>query len=186
MRDSSLLKPATVTIVAVAICALAILGCGGGSSSDGQAAGDDGGNNGSGTTATTTEKVPVVSGFVKRANAVCAKVEEELRDELGTYVKSKGVNEIGEGESPKGAKARQIEVVKKFALPALRKQQTGIEALDPPSKERAQVKEYTVALKKGIEEGEQQPELVYSSSVKAIQKSNGIALKLGLVSCGNR
>jgi hypothetical protein len=195
MENSSMPRPGLAAMVVAAVCALAVLGCGGGSSGDDQTAGNGGGSGEAGkeapsseTESTPTEesKSPAESKFVTQANAVCFEVEEGIRNELGTYLKSKGVKEIGEGESAAGAKAQQIAVVKKFALPALRKQQAGIEALDPPGEVRAQVKEYLAALEKGIEEGERQPALVYSSSVKAIEKSDAIAGELGLESCGNR
>lgn len=165
MRTSSLLKPGLAAVVAAAICALIVLGCGGSSSSDGQA---------------------VESDFVKQANAVCAEAEKEVQGEVATYLKSNGIKEIGEGESPGEAKARQIEVVEEFGIPTLRKQQTEIEALGLPREDGAQVKAYLAALKEEIEEGERKPAFLYSSSQKVFAGSDKIAGELGLEACSNR
>src|SRR6185295_3488303 len=98
MRTSSMQKPVLTAIVAVAICALTVLGCGGGSSSDDQTGGGDGGSK---TAASgETNSVPIARKFVKQANAVCVKLEAEIQAEIGSSLTSNGIKQIGEGESP--------------------------------------------------------------------------------------
>lgn len=184
MKTLSLLKPALAAIIATAICALAVLGCGGSSSSADQTAGDGGSSKAAASSETNSTLTK--SEFLKQANAVCANVEKEVQGKVAAYLKSKGIKEIGEGKSPDEAEAQQSEVVEKFGLPALRKQQTEIEALGPPSQDEAQVKAYLAALEEGIEEGERKPALVYSSSLKALAASDKIAAELGLKACSNR
>lgn len=177
--DFSMNKRVLATILAVAF-ATAAIGCG----SSGGDSGDDGGS-----ASTTSESSTLTKKqFIEQADAICAKSRKKTQTEFASYLKEKGIKEIGEqGESPAETKAREVEVIETLGIPALSSQQEEIRALGVPSGDaEAKVEAYLDAGKKGLEEGEADPALLYNSPEKVFAESDKLAKEIGFKVCGNR
>jgi len=140
--------------MAVALAA-AVAGCGGD---------DDSGS---------TAAAPTKAQFVKEADAICAKGNEEI----SAQIKESGID----GEP---SEAQLIEVVEEIVIPETAKQGEQISELTPPEGDEETVEEITTALAEGVAEAEEDPAAVTAGGDGPFTEATDLAKAYGLTVCG--
>jgi hypothetical protein len=160
-------------IVGAVVFALAVAGCGGGGSDSGS--GDE-------TSAPLSK-----AAFVKSADAICAEGQKEVEAGFTDYLSKNGMKKLGEpGESNVELKEHAIALMETVGIPALNQQIDELKALEAPSDLKAKAAEFTTYAEEGVEEGEGNPYLLYTSVDKLLAKSDKIANELGFQVCGGQ
>ncbi len=134
-------------LVALFACLIVVVAaaCGGGGDSTS-------GSTGGGESSEASGSAPTKAAFVKEADAICEKADEELNEEVESYAKENG---IPLGKEP--TKAQQEELYAEVVLPNVGRQGEEISALTAPEGDEDEVGEIVDALDAGVEEGEADP-----------------------------
>lgn len=145
---------------AVLAACLVAVGCGGG--------GDDA------STASLTK-----AEFIKQANAVCKKGEEQIETDFAAYVK-------GHEDIRKPTEADFSKLVDSVLVPNAEKEIEDLRALGLPSGDEDQVEAILEAREESVEAAEDEPEVVVKDGEKVFGKASELAISYGLEDCGNR
>jgi hypothetical protein len=146
-------------LAALAALALIVAGCGGGS-------------DGTETTSSLTK-----AEFVKKGNAICADVNEEIEEGFEEFGKEHGLSKT---KAP--SKAVQEEAVEAVLIPRISKEIASIRALGPPDEEAEAVVD---AAEEALEKGEEDPTVFLKpESAGPFAKVNKLARGYGLTKCG--
>jgi hypothetical protein len=100
--------------------------------------------------------------FIKRADAICGKVDEAQVGEYGAYVRThpavaKKLNELTVSEKqPEGIAARQ-QLYRAIIIPSILQEAEDIEALGAPDGDEETIEEFLAGVRKGVKEAEQDP-----------------------------
>lgn len=159
-------KPLIGLLAACAAIAMIVGGCGGG---------DDNTDSTAGTDSTELTKAQ----FVKQGNAICAKANEELNQEVEKFFKESG---LGEKQSPSTAELKEI--TEDFVTPLVGRQVEEIRELGAPAGEEEQVEKVLAAVEEGIEKSEEDPDSLIAGKNSAFGKANELAIDYGLKTCG--
>lgn len=177
-------------LLALAICVFVVVGCGssgGDSSSSGSSDATSSTSDESSTSSTSGTSSLSTAAFVKKGDAVCAEGQKEIEAKFAAYLKKNKIKEIGgKGESQSEAEAHQTAVIETIAIPGLRKELEGLQALGTPSDDDGTAQEYVEAIEEGLDKGEEEPQALFSSTSKLFAKSDKLAKELGFKVCGNR
>ncbi len=158
-------KRALTAALAAVTLAAAVAGCGGG--------GED--------------PSPTKAQFIKQADAVCSSGRKQVETEFASYLKKNDIKEIGEsGESADETKAHELEVIETIAIPALREQTQELKDLGTPKSDGAEAEAFVDATEEEIDEVEDDPLTLFSSSEKVFAKSDKLASSFGFKVCGSR
>ncbi len=155
-------------IIALAGVALALIvaGCGGGDSSS--------------TISTGTLSKEA---FIKKADAICTKGNEELQKGFAVYLK-KNKKSIIALRHP--SKADYEGLIVGVLIPNLEKEIEAIRALGAPSGDEERIEGFLTALEEGIEVAENDPKAVTHSSEAIFGIGSRLAKEYGLEVCGSR
>jgi hypothetical protein len=139
--------------------ALSAVGCGGG---------DDG------ATASISK-----AEFVKQANGICAKTQQQLESEFAAYVQSQA------GREPQGedAVAARVDVAKTILIPAKQQEVEEFRALGAPAGDKGQADAIIEAMEEGVQKSQQAPAATVIDSTKAFGRSEALADEYGLSQC---
>lgn len=129
------------------------------------------------STAETTAAISKAE-FVKRANAICAKANEELAKTSEEFAKEQN---LSEKNSPTEA---QVDQLSKLALPTIARQVEELRALDAPAADQGKIDAILSAAEEAVEKGEQDPAAIYGADGGAFAKANRLATDYGLDQCG--
>src|SRR5262249_4712747 len=127
-------KRALVALFACLMVAVAAACGGGGDSTSG------------GESSEASGSAPTKAVFVKEADAICRKADNELNEEIESYAKENG---IPLGKEP--TKPQQEEIYAAVVLPNVARQGEEIDALTPPEGDEDEVGEIVAALDQGVE-----------------------------------
>lgn len=141
------------------VVAVAIAGCGGG---------------GGGTTAEISK-----TAFVKQANEICVKTQEQASSEFRTYLTQHG----SQIQSPAQEKAAQVEVGETIVIPAKQQEVEELRALGSPHGDEKRVEAIVAAYDEGIEIAEEHPEEATKDGTEAFGKAERLATTYGLEGC---
>jgi hypothetical protein len=130
-----------------------------------------------GSTADTISAIPKAS-FVKQANAICARTNQELTEVSEDFSKEKN---LSEKTPPTEA---QVGELVELALPVIRRQVEEIRALGAPAGDEERVNEILSAAEEAIEKGARDPNAIYGAGGGAFAKANRLATDYGLEQCG--
>lgn len=156
-----------------AVCVLAVTGCGGGGSDSGS--GDE-----------TSASPPSKAAFVKSADAICAEGQKKVEAGFTDYLAKNGMTKLNEpGESNVELKEHAIALMETVGIPVLSQQIDELKALEAPSQSKTKAAEFIAYAEEGIEAGESNPYLLYTSVDKLLAKSDKIAQELGFQVCGS-
>jgi hypothetical protein len=161
-------KRVLAALLACLAIGLVAAGCGGG--------GDT--TSGGGSTS-ESGAAPTKAVFVKEADAICEKGDEELNEEVESYAEENGIST--KKEPPK---AQQEEVYAEVVLPNVAKQGEEIGALTPPEGDEAKVEEIVQALESGVEEAEANPGLLVEGK-NPLAGASAEAKAYGMKVCGS-
>jgi hypothetical protein len=133
-----------------------------------------------GTTAASEQTTPELTKaqFVKQANAICAKGNEELNKGFQRFLKQHNVPE-GQPPSPK----QLGEVAETIVVPVVGNQIEEIRALGAPSGEEEQVETFLAAAEAGVEKSEKEPKSLLNAKGSPFEKANELARESGLRAC---
>lgn len=163
-----------MAIVCAMVGALAIAGCGGGGS-DSSSSDETGG------------PVPSKAAFIKSADTICSEGQKEVEAGFADYFAKNGMKKLGEpGETNVELKEHAIALMETVGIPALNQQVEELKALEAPSELKDKAAEFVAYAEEGIEEGESNPYLLYTSVDKLLAKSDKVAEELGFQVCGGR
>lgn len=150
-------------LIAVSAALVAILvivaGCGGGSDSS------------SSSSITKAQ-------FIKQADAICEKGDEETNKEVEEFVAE---NNLSEKKEP--TKAQQEELVSQVVAPNVQGQIEEIDALGTPEGDEAKIEAMVGAVEEGVEEIEADPTTLIEGK-NPLGKGSKLAKEYGLKSCG--
>jgi hypothetical protein len=116
--------------------------------------------------------------FVKQANAICAKTNQELIKTSEDFTKEKN---LSESSQPTDA---QLGELTNLVMPAINQQVEELRALGAPAGDEAEVDAILSAVEVAIEEGEQDPATIYGADGGAFARANRLAVAYGLEKCG--
>jgi len=134
--------------------------------------GDSGGSTADTTAASSKPQ------FVKQANAICAKTNQELTKTSEDFSKEKN---LSESKPPTSA---QVSELSKLALPTIVRQVEELRSLAAPAGDEKEVDAILVAAEEAIKKGEQDPAAIYGANGGAFAKANRLATEYGLEECG--
>lgn len=116
--------------------------------------------------------------FLRQANAICAKANQELVKTSEDFTKEKN---LSESNQPTDA---QLGELTKLVMPAINRQVEELRALGAPAGDEAEVDAILSAVEGAIEEGEQDPAAIYGADGGAFARANQLAVDYGLNKCG--
>jgi hypothetical protein len=171
MRDSrpDLRRLGAALVALLALVAVAA-GCGGGGSSSG-------GSSTGGSTEGGDGGAPSKAAFIKEADEVCGKAEDELTAEVKAFAKEHNIPL--EGEKP--SEAQQIELFQEVILPNIAKQGEELEALTPPEGDEAKIEDLTGTLESEVAEAEEEDGIGEGALAGATKKARAYGFK----TCGS-
>lgn len=114
--------------------------------------------------------------FIDRADAICKENTEERSAAATAFI------EEHKGEPPKSAAE---EVVLEVALPAVQEELDGLSDLPKPAGEEERIEAILVALERGIERVEADPEKATQRSLGWFREFETLAIEYGFDECGN-
>jgi hypothetical protein len=163
---------------AIALLSLAV-GCGGGG---GESQGEVTKTTGTtGTTAGTTTAAPVLTKavFIKRADSICSKADEQTKRELTAYTKE---NKIPSGQEPSPTQYTAITTT--ILIPALRHQVDEIRGLGYPAGDEGRIESFLNAVDAVIKKLEEEPAEVAETPRKLLAGADKIVAGYGFKVCG--
>src|SRR5436305_10650421 len=116
--------------------------------------------------------------FIKQADAICAKGNEENETEFEEFAKEKGLSEKKEP-----TKAQQEEAISEIVAPGVRKQIEKIDALGAPEGDEGKVEAMVAAVEEGVDEIEENPASL-TEGKNPLAKGSKLAKEYGLKTCG--
>jgi hypothetical protein len=163
-----------IALMLAALLALAALvaGCGGGGSSSSGSS-----ESGSTTSTESSGEAPTKAAFIKEADAICTKDENELNKEIEAFAEE---NEISTSEEP--TEDLQIEAFKTLVLPNISKQAEEIAALTPPEGDESTIEDLTDTLEEEVSAAEEESGLPGEDTLKGATDK---AKAYGFKSCGS-
>jgi hypothetical protein len=162
------LAAAFLALFAIALMAT---GCGGGGSSSGSTSGGS-------TEADSGGAAPTKAAFIKEADQVCTKAENELTEEVEAFAKENNIP-IGNGKEPD--EAQQTEIFQQVILPNIGKQGEELAALTPPEGDESTIDELTATLEEEVAQAEAEGGL----GKNALAGATKLARAYGFKSCGS-
>lgn len=117
--------------------------------------------------------------FVKKANAICAKVGQEVVSDFASYAK-----ENKNLKTP--TEADYADLVDAVMTPNIEKEVTELEALGAPSGDEDTVEELIDSRAATIEKAEAEPSLLLNESDELFAESSKLATEYGLDECDDR
>jgi hypothetical protein len=152
-----------ISIVAASIvAAVVVAGCG----SSGDSSTD--------STATVTK-----AAFIKQGDTICTKGNEGIQAGLKAFVAKNHI-----GPEKEFTKELQEEAISTVALPSIQKQAEEIAALGAPSGDEQKIDAIVKGLEAGVEEAEEEPLSLNSSSRGGLTEANKLAQEYGFKVCG--
>jgi hypothetical protein len=151
-------KPFIALLAALAAISMIAVGCGGSDSTD----------------SSSITKAQ----FIKQADAICEKGNEENEAEFEEFAEEKNLS-----ENKEPTKAQQEEAITDIVAPGVQKQIEEIDALGAPEGDEKQVEAIVTSVEEGVEEIEEDP----SSLIKGenpLGKGSKLAKEYGLKACG--
>ncbi|HKH64487.1 MAG TPA: hypothetical protein VKA35_03385 [Solirubrobacterales bacterium] len=159
-------KALTVALVALVALALAVAGCGGGDDS-------------TGSTEVSVNADLTKAQFLQQANAICAKANQELDQEIEEFAKE---HNLGGKKEP--TKEVLAEAAEEILLPSATRQVEEIRDLGAPAGEEKAVDKILTAAEKAVEESEEDPAKAALSTGGPFTDANKLASDYGLKRCG--
>lgn len=162
-----------LALFAVLALAAVVAGCGGGgsSSSSTSSASDNGSTDSAG-------EAPTKAVFIKEADAVCSKAEDELVEEVKDFAKENGIP-LGKEEP---SEDQQAELFRAVILPNIGRQAEEIAALTPPEGDEGTIEDLTDTLSEEVAEAEEESGPPAEDTLAGATK---MAKAYGLKSCGS-
>ncbi len=148
-------------LVAVAALALVAAGCGGGD----------------GTEVTTSDLSKAQ--FVKQADAVCKKGEEQIQEDFVAYAKK-------HKDLTKPTDSDYAELIDAVFVPNVNREVEELRDLGAPAGDEEQVEAMLVAREENVAAAEAEPKKLVSESSKVFAEASKLAKEYGLKTCGNR
>jgi hypothetical protein len=115
--------------------------------------------------------------FIKQADAICEKGDEESSEEVEKFVEDNNVN------TNKPTKKQQEEVVTQVVAPNVQGQIEEIDALGAPEGDEAKIEAMVDAVEEGVEEIEAEPTKLIEGK-NPLAKGSKLAKEYGLKTCG--
>lgn len=162
------------TILAALAIAAIVAGCGGGSDSGDSTAADSEAGGSAGNNAPALSKAE----FIKKGDAICAKVGGELAKGIADFMGGIGLEET---EEP--SEEQQEELVAEVILPLFQSQAEQLGALGAPEGEEEQVAEIVEGTEEAVAEAEDDPSGAISGD-NPLQGVNEKAQEFGFNVCG--
>ena len=153
-------KPFIAVLAALAAISMIVAGCGGG---------DDSSSDSSSITKAQ---------FIKQADEICEKGNEENEAEFEEFAEDQG---LSEGEEP--TKAQQDEAITEIVAPGVRKQIEEIDALPVPEGDEKQIEAIVLSVEEGVVEIETNPDTL-SAGISPLAEGSKLAKDYGLKACG--
>jgi hypothetical protein len=122
--------------------------------------------------------------FIKRADAICAKGQQQVERNFGAYAKKTNLNVQQVTKNP--TKQQVDGLVHSVLLPAIKQEVTQIRALGAPRGDEDKIEAMLAAVEEGIETAEDLPRTVLEKTDVAFGVSSRLAKEYGLVACGQR
>jgi hypothetical protein len=144
-------------LAALAAIAMIVVGCGGGDSSS-----------------SSLSKAE----FIKQADAICEKGNEENNTEFEEFAKE---HNLSEKKEP--SKAVQEEAISEIVAPGVKKQIEEIDALGAPEGDEKKIEAMVGAVEEGVEEIEADPAVLIEGK-NPLAKGSKLAKEYGLKTCG--
>jgi uncharacterized protein with von Willebrand factor type A (vWA) domain len=116
--------------------------------------------------------------FIKQADAICEKGNEENEAEFEEFAKENGLSEKQEP-----TKAQQEEAISEIVAPGVQKQIDEIDALGAPEGDEKQIEAMVAAVEEGVEEIEEDPGSL-TEGKNPLAKGSKLAKEYGLKTCG--
>jgi nucleoside phosphorylase len=135
---------------------------------------------GGGDSSSTVEEGAVTkSHYLKQADAVCEKGEEELQADFATFLKEKE-------NVKKATKADYAELIEKVVVPNISAEIDELRELEVPQGDAGQVEAMWNAREESIATAEGEPEAVIAKSEEVFGHASKLASDYGLKVCASR
>lgn len=156
-------RGALAVLAGVLVSAVVAVGCGGGGGSD-----------------TAVEEGSVTkTHYVKEADAVCKKGEEELQADFATFLKEKE-------NVKKATEADYTELLEKVIAPNISAEVEELRELDVPQGDASQVEAMINAREESLSTAESEPKAVVAKSEEVFGHASKLASEYGLEACASR
>jgi ABC-type glycerol-3-phosphate transport system substrate-binding protein len=165
---------ATALVALVALVAV-VAGCGGGGSSSSSTGGDS--TSGGSTEADSGGSAPTKAAFIKEADKVCGKAEEELTEEVTEFAKEHKIPI----EKSEPSEDQQTELFQEVVLPNIARQGEELAALTPPEGDEGTIEDLTSTLESEVEEAEDEGGVSDTALAGATKKARAYGFKV----CGS-
>jgi hypothetical protein len=126
------------------------------------------------------DNAPTKAAFIKQADAICKKGNQEINKQAHAYFK-----EVGLTRHEKPTKEQVTHLADQILIPSVQKQVDGVEGLTPPKGDEDQVQAVTDAANSAIDKGKQDPASLLSNKTDPFKKANQLAKSYGLKVCGS-
>lgn len=151
----------SIGIVALAIAVVAVVGCGGDDSS------------------TETAASPTKAAFVREADAVCRKAQEEI---------IKGASKVPIEDVPQARKEAEFKMVSTLLIPTLEEEVDRLRALGAPAGDEAEIERMLELTEGAIDEAKTEPETYvqgedYVNGSEHYGEANRLARGYGMKNC---
>lgn len=134
------------------------------------------GSGGDGNTATASI---TKAEFVRKANAICARIHGQAQAEFLSYLKNHGE----EPSTAAAVTALQAKLAEKYVISPKLQEAEELAALGVPSGGESQAKAIVAAFEEGVEKAEEQPAQTGRNSTKAFGAAERLAGEYGLKGC---
>lgn len=161
-------RGAFAVLAGVLVAAVVMFGCGGSSS-----------GSGGGSDTTVSESSISKAEYVKQAEAVCEKGNEELEADFATFVKEKE-------NVKKASEADYVELLEKVVAPNISAEVEELRELDVPKGDASQVGAMLIAREESLSIAEEEPKAMVADSEKVFGKATKLASAYGLKACASR
>jgi|SoimicmetaTmtLPC_FD_contig_51_2111568_length_1019_multi_3_in_0_out_0_2 hypothetical protein len=156
-------RGAFAVLVGVLAAAVVMFGCGGGGGSD---------------TAVAESSIPKAQ-YVKKAESVCKKGEEELQADFASFVKE-------HEDVKKPSDADYAELFEKVVEPNISAEIDELRELEVPKGDASQVEAMLDAREESVSIAEGEPKVMVENSEKVFGKASKLADEYGLKGCATR